>query len=84
MRVVLVKELKSPNGKALWGCWEEPKRLVSIDGETSRRMQWATLFHELFHVALTDSGQDELYGKKKTEALCEASAVARMRERFGQ
>jgi hypothetical protein len=67
----------------VWGYWDEGERAIKVSDELSPRMRWKVYFHELTHVAITESGLDELISGEMHEALCEAVAVARMRERFG-
>ncbi len=67
----------------LWGKWDEALRRITVEKTVSREHQWRTWYHEWAHAALSDSGQDELMDQKQVEGLCEAFAIARMRERFG-
>ena len=48
-----------------------------------RSQRWRTFYHELTHVAVIDSGLANNLRDKIHEALCDAMATARMRERFG-
>jgi hypothetical protein len=45
--------------------------------------QWRTLFHELTHVALDDSGLSNGMNDELVEAVCDAVATQRVREMFG-
>jgi hypothetical protein len=67
----------------VWGCWDEADRAIKVSDDIPPRMRWKVYFHELTHVAITDSGLDEMISNELHEAICEAVAVARMRERFG-
>lgn len=83
---ITVKTVEAPVkvGEAdAWGFWDEQTRTIGISSEITGRTLWKVFFHELTHVAITDSGLDELISNEMHEALCEAIAVARMRERFG-
>lgn len=82
---VTVHLLKHPtvNGIEVWGSWETAKRRIEINSTNARDIQWHTLYHELMHVALTDSGAKQMFKNKEQELLCDAVATARMRERFG-
>lgn len=66
-----------------WGLWQRERRTIEIDKRLARNHQWSTLFHELMHATLDDSGLSNLLTEPQQEALCDASATARMRERFG-
>lgn len=82
--VIIVLKPRIKHGtEELWGSWEESTRVVEIDSTASPRHQWRTFYHELTHVALTDSGADELLTDGTTEMICDAISTARMRERFG-
>ena len=65
------------------GCWDFETRIIQIRRGMSGKSQWSTYYHEWMHMMLTDSGQANLFTHKQQEALCDAVAVARMRERFG-
>ena len=71
------------DGLACDGLWDSARQVISLDASVPDRHRWRTYFHELTHVALTDSGLDELLEPKLHEAICNAVATARMRERFG-
>jgi Zn-dependent peptidase ImmA (M78 family) len=66
-----------------WGTWEPHTRTVEIDRSAPPAHQWRTLFHELAHVALDDAGLSNGMHDDLVEAVCDAIATARMRERFG-
>jgi Zn-dependent peptidase ImmA (M78 family) len=71
------------DGDDSWGTFEQGTRQIRIDSKAPRRHQWWTLYHELVHVALNDAGLDEMMTGEAQEALCNAIAAARVRERFG-
>lgn len=71
------------NGVDCWGLWEESTRTISLSSEAPPRHQWKVFYHEAAHVAITDAGLDDVLDDKTHEALCNAFASARMRERFG-
>ena len=81
--VVLVDKLKHPDGTECWGIWDDSTRTISLDKSANRRHQWRVLYHELAHVALGDAGLDNGIGDELVEAICDAVATQRMRERFG-
>ncbi len=66
-----------------WGTWEAHTRRIEIDGSSSLLHQWRTLFHELTHVALDDSGLSNGMPDELVEAVCDAVATQRVRETFG-
>ena len=82
MRVVL-KAKVTERGEACYGTWDEETRVIEIDSTPPLEHQWRVLYHELTHVAFTDSGLDEMMTAEALEAACDANATARMRERFG-
>ena len=71
------------DGRDAWGSWDENTRVIEIDATALPRHQWQTLYHELAHAALTDSGVEEILTDQVVEAICDCVATARMRERFG-
>lgn len=70
-------------GEKDMGCWDPDARAISIRTGIAPRMQWSTFYHEATHVALADSGLGHLLSDKQQEAICDAVATARLRERFG-
>jgi Zn-dependent peptidase ImmA (M78 family) len=81
--VVLSPKIKHPDGSECWGIWDESIRTITLDRTATKRHQWKVLFHELCHVALDDSGLSNGMEASIVEAICDAIASARMRERFG-
>ena len=81
--VEIADKLTDEDGGHCWGLWMAPQRLVKIERHTSRDHMWATLYHELIHAALDDSGLSNMLTEPQQEALCDALATARIRERFG-
>lgn len=84
--VVVVKRvppIKLPTSVEAWGTWEPYARTIEIDQSPPMRHQWKVLFHELTHVALDDSGLCNGMTEEMQEAVCDAVATARLRERFG-
>ena len=63
------------------GEYDDWIRCIRIDGTLELPMQWATLFHELAHTAMMDAGLHHLFSDPQQEALCDALATARLRER---
>ena len=81
--VVLKKNPKHEDGTACWGLWEEHIRTITVDEGATPRHQWKVYYHELCHVAITDAGLDDILEDRVHEAICNAYACQRMRERFG-
>lgn len=75
--------LKPTAAKGKMGSFDPSARTVTVDSALSPDRQWWVLFHEMAHVALWDSGTANLMKKRVQEAVCDAIATARMRERFG-
>lgn len=70
-------------GAECWGTWEPHTRTVELDKSAPPAHQWRVLFHELAHVALDDAGLSNGMNDELVEAVCDAIASQRMRERFG-
>ncbi len=66
-----------------YGVWSELTREIKINAAHPLWQQWQSYFHEATHVALSDSGIDELLTTEMLEAVCDAVATQRFRERFG-
>ncbi len=82
--VRLVRGLTRGNAnEELLGLAEYRPRRISIEASMTREQQWEVFYHELMHMTLYDSGLANLFKTKVKEAVCDAAAVARMRERFG-
>lgn len=81
--VSLVANIKHPDGDECWGIWDDAARTITLDKTAMKRHQWRVLFHELTHVALDDAGLSNGMNDELVEAVCDAIASARMRERFG-
>jgi len=84
VRIVVKKTGTVKAGKtAAYGTWEKHTRTVEIESGASLRHQWWTLYHELVHVAMEDSGVWNLLPDRHQEAICDAIATGRVRERCG-
>jgi hypothetical protein len=81
--VVLKPTLRHADGTDCWGMWDAANRTIELATTAAKRHQWRTLYHELCHAALDDSGISQGMTEAMQETLCEALATARMRERFG-
>lgn len=81
--VTLVDKIKHSDGDECWGLWDDATRAITLDRTATRRHLWKVLYHELAHVALSDAGLDNGMSDELVEAVCDAIASARMRERFG-
>lgn len=75
--------IKSEDGDVCNGLYDHERRHILIDAKLPKAHQWRTLYHELFHVAVLDSGLDNGLDHRMHEALADAVATARLRERFG-
>lgn len=67
----------------VWGAWDEGQRTIEISTDVPVKQRWKVFFHELTHVAITDSGLDNMISDELHEAICDAVATQRVRERFG-
>jgi Zn-dependent peptidase ImmA (M78 family) len=65
--------LRHPDGTECWGLFDSANRTIEIATATAtRRHQWRTLFHELTHAALDDSGISQGMTDVMQETICEA------------
>ncbi len=84
VKVRLVKgPLKHDDGTVCSGLWDAEKRQITVVRGMPPLMRWRVFFHELAHVALTDAGLDNAMDERVVEAICDAMANTRCRERFG-
>ena len=79
IRVQLVKRAMV-EGTLCWGTWHAETRTIQLDRTAKPEHRWRTLYHELTHSALDDSGLSYLFSEHGNESLCEAMASARMAE----
>jgi len=77
------KGLLTEDRREAWGLWDAEHRTIWIAPGLPREMQWRVLYHELMHVALSDSGLENVLPADGVEALCDAVASARIVERLG-
>jgi hypothetical protein len=80
VEVRLVPNLYADSTK-VWGVWWWGKRLIEIEANAPTWIRWHTLHHELCHVSLDASGLANVTPDKMQEAICDAMASNRMRER---
>ena len=78
---VVVRHFDGPD-HGDYGQWLESARTIELNESMSEQQQWIALFHEQTHVALSDSGVDEVLTEEMVEAICDAIATARFREQF--
>lgn len=64
-----------------YGHWRWHTRSIVVDAALTGAALWQTYYHELVHAALSDCGVQ--LTKEQEEAVCDAIATARVRERFG-
>lgn len=73
----------SDPGEEVLGYYHERDRFVMILRSLTAEQRWRVYWHEWAHVLLEDSGLSNGITLELEEALCDAIAAARMRERFG-
>lgn len=81
--VKMVDGIKLGGGAEAWGTWEASSRTIEIDKNAPPSHRHRVLYHELAHVALDDAGLHNGMPEELIEAVCDAMATARFRERFG-
>ncbi len=79
--------LKNADNAESLGLWHENERIIELDAHMTPENAWRVFYHELTHVALTESGLANVLlpviHDEGIDAICDAIATARMRERFG-
>lgn len=83
IRVVRCRTPIVEDGVTCHGLFRHETRTILIAASLRGRQRWHTFYHELTHAAMTDSGLWNRHTEKQVEALCDAIATARVRERFG-
>lgn len=83
VRVVQARKPRDSDGKVCWGTYDHAMRAIVIERALVLRQKWSVMYHEQAHVALYDAGVSNLLSEDLHEAVCDAFASARMRERFG-
>jgi hypothetical protein len=83
IRVRIVRRPLIEDGVECLGVFRHASRTIVISAQVKGRQRWHTFYHELTHSALTDSGPWNSLTEKQIEALCDAVATQRVRERFG-
>jgi hypothetical protein len=81
--VEVCDKLTDEDGSHCLGLWIFRERRIKLERHANMQQVWATFYHELVHAALDDSGLSNLLTEPQQEALCDALANARIRERFG-
>lgn len=82
IKVITTKDNIKHENAECWGLYDPEMRTITIDMKAAPRQRWLTFFHELTHVALIDSGLNNGMSDALHEAICDAVATQRMRERF--
>lgn len=77
---VLEKLKKGTDGTESAGLWRAMKRTIQISSKQSFREQRRSLYHELVHAAVDDSGLAHLLTQPMEEALADLIAMARIIE----
>jgi Zn-dependent peptidase ImmA (M78 family) len=66
-------------GEKVAGLWRSYERTIEINSSLPVREQRHTLYHELTHAALDDSGLHYTMSKDSQEVLCDLMATSRLR-----
>lgn len=74
-----VKKMPKVDGKKCVGTWDRDERTIELVDRKVKLMK-RTLYHELFHAAVDDSGLGNLLSPAAEEAFCDMVAMARMVE----
>ena len=79
---IVVKLVDRPKveGEVCWGSWDDGTRTIELERSARPAHRWRVLFHELEHAAIDDAGLSHLLTDEGQEALCDATASARMAE----
>lgn len=76
--------VKNPGGDPEnMGHFDPSTRRIEIAKALSGDQRWMVYYHEIAHAALWDSGVHNGLNGAQEEAVCDAVATARLRERFG-
>lgn len=59
----------------MFGVWRGVEREIAIDKDIVLAKKLATLGHEMHHVAMTDSGVDEMFTERQAEAAANAFGI---------
>lgn len=71
------------DGDSVIGAWYWETQNIRVDTTRPVRVQWHTLYHETCHAAMDGAGLTAVRPYDDQEAICDAIASARVRERFG-
>lgn len=82
--VVEVEQPRGDDGTVASGTWALETRTIEIERGAPQNHKWRTLFHEIMHATLADTGLDNLLNDESQEALCCAVGTARLVEMAGQ
>lgn len=74
VKIVVTTPILSSKNDLCNGLWDHDARTISIDRTLESPVAWHTLFHELVHVAFTDSGIDNLLTEQMAESVCDTVA----------
>lgn len=81
VKVLLLPQLeKTDKGEETAGRYYADKREIHVLSVQTIKDQWLTLYHELWHVALADSGMTHLLTEDSEEALADLLGLARVVE----
>lgn len=56
----------------LYGRFLPAERRIEISPGMTREIEWATYWHEVAHIILTDSGANNSLDERQVEAVCDA------------
>ncbi len=69
--VALKGLLEAKQEERAFGLWNEIERKIQYDPTACEGAQLSTVFHEMMHVALTDSGAVHLFTDQQQEIICD-------------
>jgi hypothetical protein len=83
---IIIRTVKRCEGDtgAAWGTWEPGTRIIRVERGAKPQHKWRVLFHELAHAAIDDAGIAHLLTADGQEAICDATATARIQEMRGE
>lgn len=81
IKVMLLPMLeKTDKGEETAGRYYADKREIHVLSTQTVKEQWLTLYHELIHAALADSGMTHLLTQESEEAFSDLIGLARVIE----
>lgn len=85
VEVQVVESLQhiADEGEHVFACYDLKQREIKVRKDMKRAEQWRSLWHELTHVALADSGLANGLTSELEEAICDATSAMVMRVLYG-